>query len=94
MKTTIDIPAPLYRQAKIHAVEQSTSLKEIVLRGLQRELDTPEASGAVPKRSFSERRKLRPGFRRLIESGGLGGGTDSTIIVSEDRSSRDEAIAR
>ncbi len=38
MKTTIDIPDPLYRQAKIRAAERSTSLKNILLRGLEREL--------------------------------------------------------
>ena len=92
MKTTIDIPDPLYRQAKIRAVEQSSSLKDILLRGLERELRTEPDAAEEPKKSFMERRKLRPGFRRLMESGGLSGGTDSTIIISEDRSSRDDAI--
>jgi hypothetical protein len=92
VKTTIDIPETLYRQAKIHAIEQGASLKEILLRGLQRELEA-EAPLATPNpKSFHERRKLRPGFQRLLESGGLSGGTDSTAIISEDRSSRDDAL--
>ena len=39
---------------------------------------------ASPTRKFSER-KLLPGFKALMESGKLRGGTDSTIIISEDR---------
>jgi len=39
---------------------------------------------ASSARKFSER-KLLPGFKALMESGKLRGGTDSTIIISEDR---------
>ncbi len=42
------------------------------------------AKSAPPTRKFSER-KLLSGFKSLMESGRLRGGTDSTIIVSEDR---------
>lgn len=38
-----------------------------------------------PVKPYFAQRKLRPGFRRLIASGRLRGGTDSTRIVSEDR---------
>ena len=34
---------------------------------------------------YFTRRKLTPAFRKLMESGKLQGGTDSTIIISEDR---------
>jgi len=91
MKTTIDIPDALYKRAKIHAIEQGRTLKDLVLSSLEREIEPPSGEPA-PGQSFFERRKLRPGFKRLMESGALGGGTDSTIIISEDRSSREDAL--
>ena len=91
MKTTIDIPEALYRRAKIRAVETGRTLKELVLNSLEREL-SPASSGLVIGRSFGERRQLRQDFQRLMESGALGGGTDSAILISEDRSSREDAL--
>ena len=38
-----------------------------------------------PEAPYFARRKLIPGFRKLMKSGKLRGGTDSTIIISEDR---------
>jgi prevent-host-death family protein len=37
------------------------------------------------KTPYFARRILRPGFRKLMKSGKLRGGTDSTRIVSDDR---------
>lgn len=91
MKTTIDIPDALYKKVKIRAIERGQTLKEIVLTLLIKELE-PAPAAPVPGKSFLERRQLRPEFKRLIESGALGGGTDSTTIVSEDRSSREDAL--
>ena len=91
MKTTIDIPDPLYRRAKIRAVEQSTSLKDILLRGLQQELESPARADEPPK-SYWANRKLRPGYAAALKAGAFTGGTDSTIIISEDRSSREDAL--
>ncbi|MFN0130082.1 MAG: hypothetical protein ACKV19_25745 [Verrucomicrobiales bacterium] len=91
MKTTIDIPDALYKRIKIRAVETGRTLKEIVLSSLERELALP-ASEPAGSRTFGERRRLRPKFHRLMESGTFGGGTDSTTIVSDDRSSREDAL--
>ena len=88
MKTTIDIPDPLYRQAKIRAVEQSTSLKDILLRGLERELRVEPAAAAEPKKSYWANRKLLPGYAAALAAGAFSGGTDSTQIISEDRDAR------
>ena len=86
MKTTIDIPEALYRQAKIHAVETRTSLKALVLSALKRELQTAvEREETVAP--YFERRKLLPGYKALLRKGAFKGGTDSTRIVSEDRAS-------
>ena len=91
MKTTIDIPEPLYRKTKIRAVETGSSLKQVVLTSLSKELGVPITSPGEG-RSFAERRRLRPGFKRLMEAGALDRGTDSTVIISEDRSSREDAL--
>lgn len=37
---------------------------------------------------YFSRRKLLPAFRKLMGKGMLGGGTDSTIAISEDREDR------
>ena len=38
-----------------------------------------------PQRPYFARRTMTPAFRKLAKSGKLRGGTDSTLIVSEDR---------
>ncbi|MBI3247535.1 MAG: hypothetical protein HYZ50_13615 [Deltaproteobacteria bacterium] len=83
MRTTIDIPEPLYRKAKLRAVERRTSLKALVLKALEQEL-LPE-SPAPPEVPYFARRKLLPEFKKLMESGALRGGRDSTEMISEDR---------
>lgn len=86
MKTTIDIPEPLYRKAKIQAVERGTSLKMLVLKALERELGSVRATEhAIP---YFARRKLNPEFKKLMKSGALKprpGDRDVTELISEDR---------
>ena len=41
MRTTVDIPDPLYRRLKARAASQGCSVKELVLRGVQSELADP-----------------------------------------------------
>jgi hypothetical protein len=41
MKTTIDIPDPLFRKAKSRAAERGQSLKEFVAEALKARLSTP-----------------------------------------------------
>ncbi len=89
MKTTIEIPESLYKKAKIHAVEQGTTLKALVLNALRRELNSSDHSrddddGVV----YWAERKLLPEYRALIESGALRGGMDSTTAISEERDAR------
>ncbi|HSB62554.1 MAG TPA: hypothetical protein VLJ18_00250 [Thermoanaerobaculia bacterium] len=52
MKTTIEIPDDLLLAAKRHALESGTTLREIVSRGLRKEL-------AGPGRSRRRRRVVR-----------------------------------
>lgn len=43
MRTTIDIPDPVYRRLKKRAVSEGTSAKELILRGVERVLrDRPK----------------------------------------------------
>ena len=93
MKTTIDIPEPLYRQAKIRAVEQSTTLKEILLRGLERELRNADGGDECSARRvpYFARRKFLPEFARLQAAGAFRakpGSRDITDLISEDRDGR------
>ena len=87
MKTTIDIPNDLHKAAKIRAVEQGTTLKELLLKALRRELDPmrPAVEEQVP---YFARRVLLPEFKALMDSGALKGGRDVTELISEDRDAR------
>ena len=90
MKTTIDIPEPLYKQAKIRAVETGQTLKHLVLISLSRELEFSTETSNVGK-SFQERRKLLPGFVKAMKAGAFRpakGLRDITEQISEDRDAR------
>ncbi len=90
MKTTIDIPEPLYRQAKIRAIETGRTLKHLVLDSLTRELDL-SPSDAGENRLFHDRRKLRPDFVKAVKAGAfrpVPGDRDVSDLISEDRNER------
>lgn len=89
MKTTIEIPDSLYRQAKIRAVETGRTLKDLVLTSLEKELNP--SSMPQPSPTWANR-KLRPDFEAALKAGAFSGGTDSAVMVSEDRSSREDAL--
>lgn len=64
MRTTVDIPDSLYRQLKSKAANEGTSVKELVLRGVESEL-------GVRKKKSGKRVKLpivnskRPGWLNI-----------------------------
>jgi len=90
MKTTIEIPDPLYKQAKIRAVERGQTLKALVLTSLKRELGSGTTDEAKPK-TFAEKRRLRPGFAQLQREGAFApkvGDRDITDLISDDRDGR------
>ena len=90
MKTTIDIPEPLYKRVKIRAVERGQSLRDLVLTSLERELAEPDRV-AEPQASHWANRKLVPEFARLQAEGAFRpkpGDRDSTDLISEDRDDR------
>ena len=93
VKTTIDIPESLYRKAKIRAFERGTSLRALVVDAVAREIDPPQAADQSSSGAgFFARRKLLPEYEALMKAGALAGGSDSTQVVSEDRSSREDAL--
>ena len=40
MRTTVDIPDPVYRQLKAKAANEGRSVKDLILRGVEHELGT------------------------------------------------------
>lgn len=86
MKTTIDIPDALYKKAKIRAVENGGSLKDLMISALESQLAGDRV--AEPRAPYFARRKLRPGFKALMDRGALRprpGDRDVTDIISEER---------
>ena len=63
MKTTVELPDELLIEAKMRAAETRTTLKEILSRGLRRELTTP-----------ARRRRKRAPLRLPTVRGGLAPG--------------------
>ncbi|MDK3161904.1 hypothetical protein QPK87_35940 [Kamptonema cortianum] len=89
MRTTLDIPDTLYKQAKIRAVEMGTTLKDILLRGLERELSGNGASVAeTPHQPYWANRRLLPEYEAALKEGAFSGGEDSTQIISNERDQR------
>ncbi|MEO6060842.1 MAG: hypothetical protein ABIQ99_02765 [Thermoflexales bacterium] len=90
MKTTIDIPEALYKRAKIRAVEKRTTLRDVVLGALERDIEAirPASLGGESQAPYWSRRKLQPKYRALLARGALKGGGDSTSAVSDERDAR------
>ena len=44
MRTTVDIPDPVYRRLKVRAASEGRSVKELLLRGAEHMLASPERS--------------------------------------------------
>lgn len=62
MKTTLDIPDPLFREAKMVAARDGTTLRAVVTEALQAELERRGSAGATPSslpRTFGGMRHLR-----------------------------------
>lgn len=100
MRTTLDLPDDLVRQAKILAVQLGSTLRELVAAGLQRELVarsethaseavTPISTTVTVEQRLGKRRQLAQ--NRLLERLATHGGTASLTSADGDRGwSRDE----
>lgn len=62
MRTTVDIPDPLYRQLKATAAKRGCSVKEIILRSVQKEIGGAHQKGRVKLPIVKSR---EPGTLRL-----------------------------
>jgi len=60
MKTTIEIPEPLFRQAKARAALDGLSLRDLFLRGLQLSLQTPPSTPVRQRAAFPLIRAAQP----------------------------------
>jgi hypothetical protein len=70
MRTTVDIPDPIYRELKVCAASQGTTIKEIILEGVAVRLRTgcaPVTQERQPK--FPVIRSKNPGSLKLGEEG-------------------------
>ncbi len=68
MKTTIEIPDPLFRQAKSKAAERGQTLKELVTEALQEKLAAsagPRAGEPGWMQGFGKLRRLRKETARI-----------------------------
>lgn len=58
MRTTIDLPDPLLQRVKISAAKQQTTMRDLVIRGLESVLNqSPAAESAVVRSSLQRLRK-------------------------------------
>jgi hypothetical protein len=69
MKTTIDIPDPLFRRAKSRAAERGQSLKQLVAEALQEKLAVGPSKGSSAEpawmQGFGRLRRLRKETGRI-----------------------------
>jgi hypothetical protein len=61
MKTTIDLPEPLYKKARIHAVEHATTLRALVIESLQKHLQAQISNNITGVRNGVPLLPLRKG---------------------------------
>jgi hypothetical protein len=64
MRTTLDIPDETYRAIKIKAVHEGIPMRQIVLRAIERDLET-ETTRPVRKLKLPVIRSSRPGTLHL-----------------------------
>lgn len=76
MKTTIDIPEPLYRRAKVKAAQEGITLREVVLAALESDLGARIAAKRAPGEPHFDIDELDiPRLRRAKD--------DKTVVTEE-----------
>jgi hypothetical protein len=67
VKTTLEIPDPLFRKAKATAAERGQTLKQLVTEALEAKLRSRPAGPSQPAwmNGFGKLRRLRPETRRI-----------------------------
>ena len=84
MRTSLEIPDPLFKAAKRLALERNTTLKNLVTEGLQQVLEDQEESAAA----------FRPDSRRLPKVRPKGEGTYEMTNETVDAILAEEEAAR
>jgi hypothetical protein len=70
MRTTIDIPDPLFRELKIRAASEGTTLREMVIEGLSLRVGEARVAKGVPSgQRFPRIHAKHPGSLNLGEEG-------------------------
>ena len=70
MRTTVDIPDPIYRELKVHAATEGVTIKEIILEGIQERLRSRKTKTLPEGRTrFPVIRSKNPGSLALGEEG-------------------------
>jgi hypothetical protein len=65
MRTTIDIPAPLYKRLKARAADDGSSAKRLILRGVEQVLREKPSNSRRKRIQLPLVRSKRPGKVRL-----------------------------
>ncbi len=70
MRTTIDIPDPVYREIKVRAASEGRTIREIILEGVAKQLGS-RGPARKPKRRFRVPKipSKNPGSLKLGEEG-------------------------
>jgi len=70
MRTTVDIPEPLYREMKIKAATDGTTVREIILESIEAKLRNQQTPRKKSNRSrFPTLKSRRPGSLQLGDEG-------------------------
>jgi len=80
MKTTVEIPEKLFRQAKSRAAMEGISLREFLLRGLRLALRSPSADLDRPRITFPLIRTSHPSSRLTDDQVTAAQDTDEDLI--------------
>ena len=80
MKTTVEIPDKLFRQAKSRAALEGLSLREFFLRGLQLAIQSPTEQASRPQVSFPLVRTQQASARLTDEMVAEALNTDEDLI--------------
>ena len=68
MRTTVDIPNPVYRQLKSRAALQGCSVRELILRGIKTELNGSAEKKSRYRVSLPIIKSKRPGSLKLTNA--------------------------
>ena len=65
MRTTVDIPDPMYRQLKSKAAQQGRSVKDLILHGVETELNGAKSGRTKGRVTLPLIESKRPGWLKL-----------------------------